>query len=182
MREYAVLYAAELSRAAGSRRENARLLSDAGRSLLARGLLELYHIPHLPETARNENGKPYLPEYPDIHFNISHSGSLAVCVFAPVPIGIDIQEVCRNPSRVIRRFGGEALYAKYEAAENRDAFFLSWWTREESYAKWKGSTLAGCIGGEKEDCCFWQAAVREGFCCTLCAERRLPTKICQIPI
>ena len=44
MREYAVLYAAELSRAAGSRRENARLLSDAGRSLLARGLLELYHI------------------------------------------------------------------------------------------------------------------------------------------
>ncbi|MDE5932051.1 MAG: hypothetical protein K2H40_06150, partial [Lachnospiraceae bacterium] len=36
-----------------------------------------------------ENGKPRLPQYPHIHFSLSHSGSRAMAVFADVETGCD---------------------------------------------------------------------------------------------
>lgn len=39
--------------------------------------------------AYGENGKPYLPYYPDIHFNLSHSGGMAVAVFADTAVGCE---------------------------------------------------------------------------------------------
>ena len=46
--------------------------------------------------ARTPDGKPYFPDYPDFHYNISHSGRYAVCGIIcggtePQPVGIDSQ-------------------------------------------------------------------------------------------
>ncbi len=180
MGETVVLYVAELPDSGENRRERAHRLSAAARRLLARGISELYGIPSLPVISRNENGKPFFAEYPDIHFNISHSGLTAVCAIAPVNVGVDIQEMESNPSRLIRRFGGEELYKKYEDAADREAFFLSWWTREESYAKYLGSTLAACIGGEKIRCRFWQVRLRNKCYCTVCTEREISVQIREL--
>ena len=38
-----------------------------------------------------EKGKPYLKDYP-IHFNVSHSGLLWLCMVGEAPCGIDIQQ------------------------------------------------------------------------------------------
>lgn len=180
MDETVVLYITELSDAGENQRERAQRLSEAGRHLLAFGLGDLYGITSLPVISKNENGKPFFKDHPDIHFNISHSGLTAVCVIAHVTVGVDIQEKSRCPDRIIRRFGGEELYKRYEDADNREAFFLSWWTREESYAKYLGSTLAVCIGGEKKHCSFWQTRIRNGCFCTVCTERKIAVQIKEL--
>lgn len=41
--------------------------------------------------AEGENGKPYLLDYPDIYFNISHSEQKVLVVFSDVEIGCDIE-------------------------------------------------------------------------------------------
>lgn len=177
MDETVVLYITELPDAEENRRERAQRLSAAGKNLLAHGLSDLYGITSLPVISRNENGKPFFTNHPDIHFNISHSGLTAVCAIAHVPVGVDIQEMSRCPARIIRRFGGEELYKKYEDASNQEEFFLAWWTREESYAKHLGSTLAACIGGKKNHCRFWQIRFRNGCFCTVCTERKVTVQI-----
>ena len=87
--------------------EKGRLETRAGRVLLAHALKKLYglSVPDGEEGAaqlermltKGENGKPYLHGYPEIHFNISHSGAYAVCALAGIPVGIDIQ--IRQPVR-----------------------------------------------------------------------------------
>ena len=40
--------------------------------------------------------KPRFPAYPDFHYNISHSGGVAVCGLSDHPIGIDRTEMSRK--------------------------------------------------------------------------------------
>ena len=58
--------------------------------LLARLLAAEYGLPGLPELARREGGKPFFPGRPDLHFNVSHSGGLALCGVGSASLGVDI--------------------------------------------------------------------------------------------
>ena len=49
------------------------------RDLLALAVRETWGLSPLPEIACQEGGKPYFPGYPGLHFNLSHSGDLALC-------------------------------------------------------------------------------------------------------
>ena len=49
-----------------------------------------------------ENGKPELLSYPDIHFNLSHSGTIAVCAVSDRPVGVDVEFLGR-PHRELAR-------------------------------------------------------------------------------
>ena len=40
-----------------------------------------------------EHGKPYLQDYPEVHFNLSHAGNRVMCVVSPEPAGCDIEGV-----------------------------------------------------------------------------------------
>ena len=42
-----------------------------------------------------EHGKPYLSDYSDVHFNISHSGEYVVCSVSDKPVGVDIQKISK---------------------------------------------------------------------------------------
>ena len=37
--------------------------------------------------AEGTYGKPYFPDYPDIHFNVSHSEKMVIAVFADIEVG-----------------------------------------------------------------------------------------------
>ena len=63
---------------------------------LAYRLLELalqreYGLDSLPEIRRAAGGKPYFPQYPHIHFNLSHSRGAAVCALSGEPVGVDVE-------------------------------------------------------------------------------------------
>ena len=61
------------------------------RELLALAAKEHWGLSPLPEIARHEGGKPFFPGHEDLHFNLSHSGELALCALDGAPVGADIQ-------------------------------------------------------------------------------------------
>lgn len=87
-------------------------------------------------------GKPYLLDYPNIHFNISHSGKYVVCAVCDVPVGIDIQKITAyNPSTAYRVCSDDELNI-IEKSQNKESEFIRIWTRKEAYLKMKGSSIA----------------------------------------
>ena len=49
-----------------------------------------------------EDGKPFLPGLPDIHFNLSHSGDYIACAFSDQEVGLDLQEHSRPHTSIVR--------------------------------------------------------------------------------
>ena len=47
--------------------------------------------------AYGPSGKPLFHDLPDVHFNISHTGGLVVCVVGNIPIGIDAERIRPYP-------------------------------------------------------------------------------------
>ena len=46
-----------------------------------------YGLADLPPVERDENGKPFFPGAPGLHFNLSHSGGLSLCGAGGAPWG-----------------------------------------------------------------------------------------------
>lgn len=149
---------------AGKREQGIRL-SKAGRELLALGASRYYGITWESEkdreirleTGRNRWGKPYLVRYPELHFNISHSGTFAACAFGDEPVGLDIQ-ICSDADflKLADRFFCHEDRELVRNAANIRQMFYRVWTKEESYAKWKGNGLAENIGKtERQGVCSW---------------------------
>ena len=64
-----------------------------GRELLTEALYELYGLRIRPEDiSAAQNGKPRLPAYPTVHFNISHCDGLVVCAVDDEPVGVDAEK------------------------------------------------------------------------------------------
>ena len=84
----------------------------------------------------NENGKPYLPNHPDFHYNISHSGDYAVCAVGESETGVDIQEYRKPDMRLAKRRYTEAEYEYTK--ENPQPNFFRIWSRKESVLKAAG--------------------------------------------
>lgn len=91
-----------------------------------------------PAMARRENGKPWFPGRPEIHFNVSHSGSLALCALGDRELGADI-EIVRDRTNGLPRYAlSDAEYDWYAARGGRWADFYTLWTLKESRAKCTG--------------------------------------------
>lgn len=95
---------------------------------------------------RGPKGKPALdpphpphPSHPSsIHFNLSHSGDLAVYVFAcGFEVGVDIEKVRPVPKalQIARRFFPEDEVARIQSSPNPELEFIKFWTRREALAK-----------------------------------------------
>lgn len=99
----------------------------------------------------NEYGKPYISEYSDIYFNISHSGDWAVCGIADDEIGIDIEKI--NKTQNIDVLCGaaehiftepEQIYLQSDSIHFYDRFFRMW-TAKEAMVKCSGCGLSGAL-------------------------------------
>lgn len=88
-------------------------------------------------------GKPYIPEYPNFQFNISHTKDALVIAVTNVPVGIDIETVESANMNIANRF-----FSKQEqkfinlANDNQDKRFFEIWTKKEAYIKWTGKGLS----------------------------------------
>lgn len=118
-----------------------------GRTLLVRGIYELFHLPltydKIDAVLRYDaNGKPYLPDYPEICFNITHCDRLAACAFHDRPIGIDAEAPGYFPASLINRALSEKekcfLQSKSTSVPEREEWFYRLWTLKEAYVKKSG--------------------------------------------
>ncbi len=110
---------------------NASAESCRGLACLA-ALLRTYGLTPPFRLARNEAGRPYLPDYPALDFNITHTKGIAFCVLSDEGrVGIDAEFIrdMKDSPRVAARF--------FSGGERQMEFFTAW-TRKESYLKYLG--------------------------------------------
>ncbi len=93
--------------------------------------------------AEGTYGKPYFPDYPDIHFNVSHSEKMVIAVFADVEVGCDIEYIGTIDLKLAERFFCKPEYEFImgrQEQERKEAFYRIW-TIKESFMKAVGSGL-----------------------------------------
>lgn len=81
-------------------------------------------------------GKPVLPSAFALHFNVSHTRSLALLAFARVPVGVDVEERAALEDDRDLRFV-LSLDERRAGARVRDV-----WARKEAYLKARGFGLS----------------------------------------
>jgi 4'-phosphopantetheinyl transferase len=99
----------------------------------------------------NNFGKPALAAFPELCFNVSHSGTVALLAFTfGASLGVDIERMrtVLNALAMARRFfsGAESSVLRSLPADKIDAAFLACWTRKEAMVKALGISLAGQLG------------------------------------
>lgn len=122
---------------------NFKFISDRKRSLCGE-LLVRYMIANKDIVLDvDSNGKPYCKNFPEIHFNISHSGDWVICAICDSPIGVDIEKIGHADLQIAKRFFTEYEYRQLLNQEtNRSELFYKLWTlkekcRETAYEKIK---------------------------------------------
>lgn len=122
-----------------------------GLTLLSAALSDLYHIQIAPEDMeahldKNEYGKPFLKDYPDIHFNISHASDLAICAISDQVIGADVEKIKEFHDTILRKvFTDEEKAFFQQIADNeaaRQEWFFRFWTLKEARIKHAGMGLS----------------------------------------
>ena len=121
-----------------------RRLSLAAGVLFNQGLKEYGLSGDKVRLAEGENGKPYLLDYPDIYFNISHSEQKVLVVFSDVEIGCDIEYAADLQGLgLAEKFFCESEYAYLlqQKEKEQTAAFYRLWTLKESFLKATGLGL-----------------------------------------
>jgi 4'-phosphopantetheinyl transferase len=130
---------------------------DRDRFLVARGLLRHILARYLdadPGRLRfgyTREGKPFLLEHRDLHFNLSHAASeLVLGVARGCELGVDIEGVFSE--RVMHEVSGTVLsrpeqvaFQGLDAGQRRD-WFVRLWTRKEAYIKADGRGMSLPLG------------------------------------
>ena len=123
------------------------------RYVAARGILRRLLSQYLSVSAVDikinygKQGKPFLMNFPNFKFNLSHSEDLAVFAFSKsMTLGIDVEYINKeiDIESIVPRF-----FSKNEAAsvlgltpDKRPAAFFNCWTRKEAFIKAKGGGLS----------------------------------------
>ena len=95
--------------------------------------------------AYGENGKPYLVDFPEVHFNLSHSGERVMCVISPFEVGCDVEIIKGDRGKLAERFfkSEESAWIKhFETLEAQSEAFYRLWTLKECYMKVTGRGLS----------------------------------------
>ncbi len=134
-----------LSKTGKEKVDGLKIKSDKTLSLLSESLLryalKLKGLPFPEKIFIGENGKPFID---GINFNISHSGTYAVCAVGDNVVGCDIEKIKEAKLKVAKRFFSEKEYLFLneitDEKERQDNFFKLW-TMKESYLKAVGCGL-----------------------------------------
>ena len=88
----------------------------------------------------SEHGKPYLKDYRDIHFNISHSGSIAVCAMSDKELGADTEKT-KHFSKALIEHVFLTSEKKFIHPDTSDRDCTRMWTIKESIMKYLGTGI-----------------------------------------
>lgn len=121
--------------------ESGRRLSLAVYMLLMEGLQKEYGITKPPVFEYLDGGKPVIAGHPEIHFNFSHSGNVALCAIDNQPIGVDIEMPRKITPSLISYTMNEDEREKIASATDQITMFLSFWTKKEAVLKLTGEGI-----------------------------------------
>jgi 4'-phosphopantetheinyl transferase len=132
-------------------------------------------------------GKPVLCGERTPHFNVSHSGDVAVYAFATNPVGVDVELIRRAGAArrrdhvaLARRVFGVPV-AEYLAELDEDAKereFLRLWTRHEAALKLAGSGIGAGLDHVPEDA--WIAELDLGSAIVAAIASGRPARVLRV--
>lgn len=123
-------------------KESDRKLSLAAYRLLQEALEKEYGIREAPVFGFGPHGKPFLRDFPHIHFNLSHCPGVAMCAVDTAPVGCDVEAV---PAALDRDLCSHVCNAQeleeVLGAPSPERAFTTLWTRKEAFLKYTGEGL-----------------------------------------
>lgn len=143
------MYRRELSKVSDQRRKAAEgflRAQDRIRSVLSYRLLQYglnceYQIDVAPEFIFNEYGKPFLKDYPQIYFSLSHCEKAIACAISESPIGIDIETLRPFDAELAEYVCSREEFAAISVSPEPEVAFTVLWTKKESLCKMLGTGL-----------------------------------------
>lgn len=136
--------------------------------LLQHGLREEYGICATPHFAYDDRGKPYIPQYPDIHFNLSHCHGGVACAISSAPIGVDIEVIDRIDEDVARRVMNSQQLDIIASSPEPERTFCELWTTKESLLKRRGDGLCDDLPRLVLDNSSFAHYHGKNYVCTVC--------------
>jgi len=139
----------EVNRIMSITNKNHAFRSAAGSLLLAQMVCRISGYPVSSISIhRYPNGKPFLPDFPNLHFNITHTDHIAVLAIDTKLVGIDIEKVSTARMAIANRFFSESEKEMLNTctANQRDRLFFELWTIRESFVKAIGIGIFGTMG------------------------------------
>ena len=122
--------------------------------VMLREMLEECGLVHPFVFARNEHGKPFLADYPDVHFNISHCKAGIAVAVSDQPVGIDIESYREVSDSLIRYTMNEEEQQIIRESEDPIRTFTEYWTKKEAVFKLRGTgithDLHGLLQGDEQ--------------------------------
>lgn len=119
--------------------------SKAAKEIIIKALLNFFGINiSFSDFLKGENGKPYIKNLPDFHFNISHSENAVAVSISDSEVGIDCEKLRNADLRIAKRRFTEKEYTYIiKDSSETDLRFFEIWTKKEAYLKFcgKGITL-----------------------------------------
>ena len=112
--------------------------------LLMHGLKEAGIDPKDIRLSYGPSGKPFLTDYPELFFNLSHSGDRVFCAISHKEVGCDVERIGSANFSVANRFFSkeECRIIADAPAEEQNAMFFRIWTLKESFIKNIGRGLS----------------------------------------
>ena len=152
-----------------SRREDAY-------ALLTYAVHRRWGLKELPDLARTENGKPYFPDFPQYHFNLSHSGSFALCALDEHTVGADIEVIRPHHPNLAQRICSAEELEWLESQPDRVVALCQLWARKEALVKYQGTGLTVPLRqirvplspARKQDDLIFHTITTQSFCLCVC--------------
>lgn len=122
--------------------------------VMLREMLESRGLSHPFHFDKNEHGKPFLKDHPDIHFNISHCKNGIVVAVSDQPVGIDIESYRQVSDSLIRYTMNEEEQRIINESDDPVRTFTEYWTKKEAVFKLRGTgithDLHGLLQGDEQ--------------------------------
>ena len=158
------------------RADRYRRPADAMRCLTAEALLRYVLGTGDFTEEKAPGGKPFLREYPDFHYNLSHAGRWVVLACGDSEVGVDVEKIRRDTD--VEAIAGhffapeEQRAVRENPAYSRERFFEIW-TSKESYVKYLGTGLrtdltAFSVFSPEPEVRLFRRKLGEDYCLSLC--------------
>ena len=108
---------------------------EAGLTLLKSALeLELNYKGDI-RLDKSETGKPFLLDFDQFRFNISHCKGMAVLALSDGEVGIDVEGIRKYRERIVERIFTPEEKQYFNESMDKDLVFTKIWTAKESFIK-----------------------------------------------
>ena len=109
--------------------------------VMLREMLESLGLSHPFIITKNEHGKPFLKDYPDVHFNLSHCKNGIIVAVSDEPIGVDIESYREVSDSLIRYTMNDEEQHIIAKSDDSVRTFTEYWTKKEAVFKLRGTGI-----------------------------------------